>query len=450
MASETIGAAHAQVDKKMLRRAIYSCAIGQIFEIYDFVIYGLMAAALAHAFFPTQDPIAGLLSTFASFAVGFVMRPVGAVVIGAYGDKHGRRAALVVTIGMMAAATGLIGLIPSYATIGIAAPILLVLCRMVQGFSTGGEWGGAATFLVEHSPPESRGLIGSFQQVGTALGLLGATFMSLLVTTVLDQDAFNSWGWRIPFLIGFVLGPVGYYLRTHVDETPAFERTVEKNIVAQSPLRISFTEYLNPVVIAFGISIIGCVVNYVFLIFLPSFAQQTLGMAPSDTFLSTLIAGLIYLFLTPLMGAWSDKIGRKPLYLLASGASVVLGYPLFYMLVSMHSLTGLILTQGIAAVILTLYTGPICAILAEMFPTRIRYTALSVSYGFAVAIFGGFAPLISTALVKVTGDQLAPAFYVMAAGAVSFIATLFVTERAGRPLPEEDHPAPTMGHERLA
>jgi MFS transporter, MHS family, proline/betaine transporter len=204
------------------------------------------------------------------------------------------------------------------------------------------------------------------------------------------------------------------------------------------------------VLAAFGVSIIGCVVNYVFLIFLPSFAQQQLHILPSATFLSTLIAGVIYLVLTPLTGRLSDRVGRKPLFFAASGASVILAYPLFQMLVSMHSVTGLMLTQAVASVILTLYTGPICAILSEMFPTNIRYTALSVSYGFAVAIFGGFAPLISAGLIRLTGDPLAPAYYVIVAGVLSFVATAFVRERAGLPLPEDIAPLETPLEGKIA
>jgi MFS transporter, MHS family, proline/betaine transporter len=423
-----------------IKRAIIACGIGQVFEIYDFVIYGLMAGALARAFFPSEDPIAGLLSTFATFAVGFVMRPVGAVVIGTYGDRHGRRAALVVTIGLMAVATGVIGLIPSYTTLGVWAPAMLVLCRMAQGFSTGGEWGGAAAFLVEYAPPARRGAISSYQQAATAIGLLTATLVSFILTSLMDSSTFTAWGWRLPFLIGFVLGPVGYYLRTKVEETPAFENTVKRHEISRSPLRQSLTDYPGPVLAAFGLSIIGCVVNYVFVIFVPSFAQQQLHIPASATFLSTLIAGFIYLALTPLTGRLSDRIGRKPLFFAASIGSIVLAYPLFMIMVSLHSVFGLILTQGIASLILTLYTGPICAVLAEQFPTNIRYTALSVSYGFAVAIFGGFAPLISTGLIRLTGDPLAPAYYVIAAGVLSFIGTLFVRERAGLPLPDDIEP----------
>jgi MHS family proline/betaine transporter-like MFS transporter len=426
-----------RMDSATIRRAVVACGIGQIFEIYDFVIYGLMAGALAHAFFPAGNPIVALLNTFATFAVGFVMRPVGAVVIGAYGDRHGRRAALVVTIGAMAAATGLIGIIPSYANIGLLAPLLLVLCRMLQGFSTGGEWGGSAAFLVEYAPPGRRGIIGSYQQAATALGLLAATLVALVLTSTMDPAVFLGWGWRLAFLLGFVLGPIGYYLRTKVEETPAYERTVVTDTVSRSPLRRSLVEFPGPLLAAFGLSIIGCVINYVFVIFVPSFAQQQLHIPASSTFLSVLISGVVYLVLTPVMGGLSDRIGRRPMFFAASAASVILGYPLFAMMVAVHSLGGLILTQMIASVILTLYTGPICAVLAEQFPTNIRYTALSVSYGFAVAIFGGFAPLICTGLISLTGDPLAPAYYVIGSGVLSFIATIFITERAGRALPDE-------------
>ena len=437
-AARTFVARHA--DKVAIRRAVIACGIGQIFEIYDFVIYGLLAGALARAFFPSEDLIAGLLSTSATFAVGFVMRPVGAVVIGAYGDRHGRRAAVVVTIGLMAAATGVIGLIPSYCSIGLAAPLILVLCRMAQGFSTGGEWGGAAAFLVEYAPPARRGAISSYQQAATALGLRAATLVAFILTSVMDAATFTSWGWRVPFLIGFVLGPIGYYLRTKVEETPAFERTVATKDVSHSPLRRSLTEYPGPVLAAFGVSIIGCVLNYVFFIFVPSFAQQQLQIPTSATFLSTLVGGVIYLVLTPLTGRLSDRVGRKPLFFAASLASIVLAYPLFQMLVSMHSITGLILTQAVASVILTLYTGPICAVLSEQFPTNIRYTPLSVSYGFAVAIFGGFAPLISTGLIRLTGAPVAPAYYLVAAGVLSFVATIFISERARMPLLDDIAP----------
>ncbi len=418
----------------MLRRAVVSCAIGQVFEIYDFVVYGFMAGSIAHAFFPAGDPVAALLSTFAAFAVGFLFRPLGAVVIGSFGDRFGRRQALVVTISLMAIATGLIGLIPNYAAIGIWAPVLLVLCRAAQGFSTGGEWGGAAAFLVEYAAPGRRGFISSFQQAGTAFGLLLGTFVAALLNYFMEPSAFQSWGWRIPFLLGFALGPIGHYLRTRVAETPAFTRTVKADHLAHSPLRETLTHYRGPVLLTFGISICSCVMYWLFLVYMPTFAQQQLHISAAATLFSTSIAGVIYLVLTPLVGALSDRIGRKPLLYTCSIGSAVLGYPLFELLMAWKSLGGLILVQAIATVLLTCSTGIICAVLSEIFPTRVRFTALSIGYGFSVAIFGGFAALIATWLIHVTGDPLAPAYYVVFGSLATAVATLFLKDRAREPL----------------
>jgi MHS family proline/betaine transporter-like MFS transporter len=436
------------IDNAALRRAVLSCGVGQIFELYDFLIYAYMAGPLSRAFFPSHDPLASLLATFATFAVGFVMRPVGAVVIGAYGDRHGRRAALVLTIGLMAAGTGVIGLIPTYARWGILAPVALVLCRIAQGFSAGGEWGGAAAFLAEYSPPKRRGFISSFQQAATAVGLLLATLISYLLTSLMNPVAFDSWGWRLAFLLGFVLGPVGHYLRKHVHETPAFERSLDlenqacaalapdRSATSSAPIVVALRDYTVPVIVAFALSIVGGVVNYVFLVFLPSFAQTQLHIPAATTFLSATIAGVVYMVLSPVTGALSDRIGRKPIFFAMSAASVLFAYPLFLLLVSMPTAAGLIAVQALASVLLAMFCGPICAVLAEMFPTRIRYTALSITYGTAVAIFGGLAPYICTLLIHATGDAPAPAFYVMVAGLISFIAIFCVEERAGEPLPD--------------
>ncbi len=423
----------AKEDAATIRRAVLACAAGQAFEIFDFVIYGFFAVAIGRAFFPSTDPAASLLASFATFAVGFLFRPVGAIVIGYYGDCFGRRKALVVTVGLMACATGITGLIPSYASIGLWAPIILVVCRMVQGFSTGGEWGGAAAFLVEHAPEGRRGFIGSFQQAATAIGAMGATFSAAILSSSMSSDSFFAWGWRLPFLVGFVLGPIGYYLRTRVAETPAFQRAVETRTITRVPIAATLGTHGGMFLAAFGLSIIGCVVNYVFLVFLPSFASQTLKIDLSYALWSTALAGTLYLVLTPVVGHYSDRIGRKPMLFACSVLSLVMAYPLFLYLATHPSFLAMLIVQATAQAVLTLYTGVISTILSEMFPTNVRYTALSVSYGFAVAIFGGFAPYISTFLVRVTGDVLAPSYYVMAAGIVSGIAVLFVRERHRAP-----------------
>jgi MHS family proline/betaine transporter-like MFS transporter len=246
---------------------------------------------------------------------------------------------------------------------------------------------------------------------------------------VFSADIFYAWGWRLPFLLGFVLGPVGYYLRTRVAETPAFERTAATHEIKRMPLRDALTEHGGVFLAAFGLSIVGCVMNYTFIVFMPTFAAQTFKINPGLALYSATFANLIYLVGTPLVGYVSDRIGRKPMMLACSALSAVLSYPMFMLLVAVPTIWGLVLVQAIAAAILCLYAGVICTILSEAFPTNVRYTALSTSYGFAVTIFGGFAPFIATALVHLTGNPLSPAYYTMASGVASFIAVLFIHDR---------------------
>ena len=411
--------------QRVRRRAILSCAVGNFVELFDFVIFGLFAAQIGANFFPNTDPIASLLSSFATYGVGFVMRPVGAIVIGALGDRKGRKTALVLTVGLMATATALTGLIPSYASIGILAPILLVLCRLVQGFSTGGEWGGAATFLVEFAPPGKRGFIGSMQQFSVGLGLIMGTLCAAILNSELDKEQMIAWGWRIPFVLGFLLAPIGLYLRSRVAESPAFDRTIAQRAVASAPVRDTLTFYLRPVLAAFGLSVVGTVGNYTYNIFLPSFASGQLGIPAGTAYYSTALAAVVLTVLTPVMGWLSDKVGRKPVLLISALGYVVIAYPLFMLVTGMKNGTGLILTQSIAAVLLAMYAGPLCAILSELFPTKVRFTALSIGYSLAVTIFGGFAPFIATFLIQQTGSPIAPAAFVVV-GAVISAATLIV------------------------
>jgi MHS family proline/betaine transporter-like MFS transporter len=412
------------------RRAILSCAVGNFFELFDFTIYGYFAVAITRAFYPTGS----MYGTYAAFGAAFLMRPVGAIVLGAYGDRMGRRAALVVTIGIMACATGAVGLIPTYASIGYWAPVLLVLCRLSQGFSTGGEWGGAATFLVEYAPPGKRGLTGSWQQFSTQIGgLTGSLSAALLASTLSDAD-FYAWGWRIPFLCGFLLGPVGYYLRRKVAETPAFEHAVEARIVETAPLRVAVRAYGGRMIQAFGLSIIGCIANFVFVVYLVSYAINTLHLPPGAALSCAVASGSVVVVLTPFVGALTDRIGRRPLILACALLNLAFDYPLFLLAIRGGNFESLLLALVCNATFQALYTGTIPSILAEMFPTRVRYTALSVSYGFAVVLFGGFAPLISTWLVDATGNPLAPAFYVMTGGALSAVAILSMREYRNVPL----------------
>jgi MFS transporter, MHS family, proline/betaine transporter len=334
----------------------------------------------------------------------------------------------------MAGATGAVGLIPSYRSIGYLAPILLVMCRLLQGFSTGGEWGGAAAFLIEYAPPGRRGLTGSWQQFSTQLGGLAGSLSAATLAASLSEADFYAWGWRVPFLCGFLLGPIGYYLRRKVAETPAFERTVEARSVERAPLRVAIGEFGSPMLQAFGLSIIGCIANFVFVVYLVSYAINKMNLSPGVALSCAVASGTVIVVLTPFVGALTDRIGRRPLILSCALLNVAFDYPLFLLAVRGGTFRSLLIALLCNAVFQALYTGTIPSILAEMFPTRVRYTALSVSYGLAVVLFGGFAPLVSTWLVDLTGNPLAPAFYVMTGGVLSAISIVSMKEYRNAPL----------------
>jgi MFS transporter, MHS family, proline/betaine transporter len=419
------------------RRAIISSAVGNFLELFDFAIYGFLAIPLGANFFPSTDPLISLLSSFATFGVGFIMRPVGAVVIGIYGDRKGRKAALSLTIVMMAAATGVVGLLPSYASIGVTAPILLVLARMVQGFATGGEWGGAAAFLVEHSPSKRRGFVSSLQQIGNHLGGVVGSSLVAALTFTLSQQAYLSWGWRLPFILGLLVGPIGLYLRLKVADTPAFRQAVAEKRVERTPLRTAFTLFGGRIVSATLISIIGTTTNFVFTIYLMNYAIQQQHLPADLALLSLTLTHALLIVLLPGVGWLSDKVGRKPLMLIMSFGFVFASYPMFRAITDAPSVLTLFIVQFLYSLLQMFYTGTIAPVLAELFPTRVRFTGLSVSYGLAVTLAGGTAPFVATLLVHQTGNPVAPAYYVMALALVSGIAMLVTRDRTNIDLDDE-------------
>ncbi len=417
--------------ESMRRRAILSCIVGNFFEMFDFSIYGFFAVAIGYAFFPSADPIASTLSSLATFGVGFVMRPVGGLVMGAYGDTFGRRGALILTVMLMAGSTALTGLIPPYATIGVWAPAILVLARLLQGFSAGGEWGGAAAFLVEYAPPGRRGYYGSWHQVGVGLGMLAGSLGAFVMSATLDAASLASWGWRIPFIFGVLLAPVGYYLRVRVAETPAFVEAV--TVVRQtrrSPVAAAFTTHLGSLLTTSGSTIIWTVGGYLFLTFMPVYAVQQLGLGAAAALAANSIAIVFRTVLTPVMGALSDKTGRKPLVLAATLGFLLLSYPMFLWLITAPSFLSLLVVQLVAAFLMAVFSGPAPAMLSELFPTRVRSTSVSVGYNVVTALFGGFAPWVGAFLVRLTGQAVAPSYYVVACAVVSLVAILAIRDRA--------------------
>lgn len=403
-----------------IARALASVMVGNWFELFDFLVYGYFAAQIGRAMFPAVDPLTSTLASFATYGVGFIMRPVGAVVIGGYGDRRGRKAALVLTMVLMAAATGVTGLIPAYASIGLAAPALLVVCRLVQGFAAGGEWGGATTFLVEYAPPNRRGFFGSLQQLSTSLAIVSAIGAALLLNSLLSPEALDVWGWRLPFLLGFLVGPVGFWLRAHVAETPAFAS--EFSAPPAAPVREALTRRWGVILQVFAITAVWTVGSYIFTTFTATFATQTLQVAAPLVLTGTLLGAIVNITTIPLVGWLSDRFGRWP-FLAASGlGSLALAVPLFAQLSAWPGIWSVLLLTATGGVLTGLYGGAAPAYLCELLPTRVRYTALSIGFNGAVMIFGGFGPFIATLLVRETGLPVAPGFYVMAAALISLIA----------------------------
>jgi MHS family proline/betaine transporter-like MFS transporter len=430
MQNQTIAAKLSPLDR---RRAIMAASVGQFFELYDFSIYGFFAPEIGRAFFPAADQLTSLIAAFATYGVGFIMRPVGAIVVGAYGDRAGRKAALVFTVALMGLATGLVAFLPTYNQIGIWAPILVVILRLAQGFSTGGEWGGAAAFLVEHAPVGKRGFIGSFHQVATQIGNFTGFILAALLAFIFTTEVFQEWGWRIAFLIGALLTPVGYYLRTRVAETPVFQQAEARKKVASSPLRVIFTEHWRLVIAGIGIAAIAATGSITFQIFLSQFARQQLKLDAASSLTITAASLLFAAFWVWLIGALSDRTGRKTMVLLSVGGFLLLTYPLLSLLTGSPSLTNLVIVQFAGAILYGTVFGVIPTLLPELFPTNVRYTGISLSIGFAQMIFGGTSPFINSYLVQLTGNPAAPAFWVMAVAAISGIAMLMTKDRTDVP-----------------
>jgi MHS family proline/betaine transporter-like MFS transporter len=331
----------------------------------------------------------------------------------------------------MAAGTMMIGLTPGYATIGVAAPLLVLLARLVQGFSAGGEWGSATAFIVEWAPANRRGLFGSLQQCSVAGGLLLGSSVAAAINTLLPPESVQAWAWRIPFLLGGLLGPVGLYLRRHIEETPAFRERAQTqpdrvHAERQNPLRLAAR--------AFGFTIVWTVAYYLVLAYMPTFTQKHAGLTQAQALWATSVGLLVLVAATPFAGALSDRFGRKPLLILACVCLILLPYPLFALMLGAAQLEAIVLVQAVFALAIALFSGPGPAAIAEIFPTRVRSTWMSTGYSLGVAVFGGFAPFIATWLIARTGSPLSPTLYLIAAGIVSLLVILRLEETAGKPL----------------
>jgi MHS family proline/betaine transporter-like MFS transporter len=408
------------------RRALRAAIIGNTLEWYDFVVYAFLAGTIGKLFFPSGDDTVSLLITLATFGVGFVMRPVGAIVLGSFADRVGRKSALLVTILLMGLGTAMIGLAPTCASIGWLAPLLIVIARLIQGFSAGGELGSATSFMIENAPTNRRSLAASWQQASQAATLFVGSLVGAAVTGLMSASELEAWGWRVPFLIGLLIVPVGYYIRGRIEESPEFSKLGAAR--EHSPLTRIFAARARQLIAGLGLVIVWTVCTYFFLIYMPTYALRQLGLPQSASLLANGIALCVLMILAPVFGYVSDRIGRKPLLLFGAAAIAILSYPLIAALARFPSVGALVAVQTTMAILIAIFTGPAPAALGELYPTNVRSTGMSLAYNGAVAIFGGFAPFIATWMIAATGNNLAPAFYVVAAAVASLIAPLCMKE----------------------
>ena len=428
---DTLGDARAT--PAVLRKVLTASFIGNFVEWFDYASYGYFATVIAVVFFPEIAPSAALLATFAVFAISFIIRPIGGIVWGSIGDRIGRKTALSWSILIMSGATTLIAFLPGYAQIGFAAPILLLVLRMVQGFSASGEYAGAASFLAEYAPSDKRGFYTSMVPASTAAGLLAGSLMSALLFSLLDTAQLQSWGWRLPLLLAFPMGLVGLYIRLKLEDTPKFRELEAQHHVEATPTRELFTTYRKPVIRAFGVTCLNAVGFYLILSYMPTYLITEMGMDESASFLANSIALFAYIFLIFLMGTLSDRFGRKTALIVASVLFMVLTVPLFGMLDGATFGT-IVLIQVIFGALLTVNDGTLPCFLTEIFPTRVRYSGFAFSFNTANALFGGTAPFIATWLISITGSKAAPAWFLVGAAVVALIAMLSCRETAGKPL----------------
>jgi MFS transporter, MHS family, proline/betaine transporter len=417
----------------VIRQAVRGAAIGNTVEWFDFAIYGFLATYIADKFFPPGDETAALLNTFAIFAAAFFMRPLGGFFFGPLGDRIGRQKVLALVILLMSGSTVAIGLVPSYDTIGVFAPLLLLFLRCLQGFSAGGEYGSGACFLAEYAPDKHRGFVVSFLVWSVVVGFLLGSLTVTGLETVLSEGAMDSYGWRIPFLIAGLLGAVGLYIRLRLGDTPEFEALRDDGEVSSSPLKEAVTTSWRPILQIAGLVVIHNVGFYIVFTFLPSYFTKTLGFTKTDAFVSITVASVVAMILIPPLGALSDRIGRKPLLIAGSLAFAVFAYPLF-LLLNTGSLAAAIAAHAGLAAIESVFVCASLAAGAELFATRVRSSGYSIGYNVSVAVFGGTAPYVATWLVAHTGNDLAPAYYIIAAALVTLFTVLTMRETAGRPL----------------
>jgi MFS transporter, MHS family, proline/betaine transporter len=432
------------VDTGTVDTAVRATMLGNAMEWYDFGIYAYMAVTIGKVFFPSGNDTAQTLASFATFAAAFVVRPLGGFFFGPLGDRIGRKKVLATTMLMMASGTLCIGLIPSYASIGYASPILLILFRMIQGFSAGGEYGGASTFIAEYAPDKRRGFYGSFLEFGTLIGYICAAGLVTLLTATLSDHQLLQWGWRIPFLVAGPIGVIGLYLRLRLEESPAFAKALEAAAEAdedapevkpdpKTEFKRIFLGQRRPMIICIALVAAYNINDYMLLSYMPTYLSDTLGYDETHGLLLIVVVMIVLLTVIHPLGSLTDRIGRKPVIMAGCVGFLVLPLPCF-VLIRMGALVPIFVGLLILGLVLVCFLATMSAALPALFPTEIRSGALSVSFNISVSAFGGTTPFVTEALVSGTGNGYMPAFYMMLAAAVGLVAAVKMPETARQPL----------------
>jgi MHS family proline/betaine transporter-like MFS transporter len=404
-------------------RLIVAASLGNALEFYEILVYGYFAVIIAKVFFPAADEALSLLVTFGTFGASFLARPVGAIFLGAYGDRKGRKAALTLSILLMTIGTGLMTVMPSYGTIGILSPILVIAARLLQGFSVGGEFASSTAFLVEHRPDRA-GFFASWQWASQGLAALVATGFGVLLTGTMSTADLQSFGWRLPFAFGLLIGPVGYYVRSRMSETPEFLDAG----AARAPLRELLTEQWDRLLLTTG-AVVASTSSQYMIVFMPAYAIKELHLPQSVGFMAALLAAALQSLVVPFVGLLVDKVGQIPIMIGAAGLFAVTAYPAFVLLGANASLVTLILMVCWLGLLKSFFSGALPSLMAKVFPTSTRVTGMSLSYNIAVAVFGGFAPFFAQSLIDITGSKLAPSYYVIATALISLAALIALRRR---------------------
>nr|WP_259548182.1 MFS transporter [Heyndrickxia oleronia] len=426
------------MEKRITKKILVASLVGSSIEWFDYFLYGTVAALVFNElFFHSEDPTVGLMLAYASFALSFFIRPLGGIIFSHIGDRIGRKKTLVLTLSLMGGGTVLMGLLPTYSTIGVTAPILLIILRLIQGLGLGGEWGGALLLAVEYAPKNKRGFFGSIPQMGVTIGMLLGT-LALSIMTLLPENSFMTWGWRVPFLLSALLVFFGLWIRKGIDETPSFRKAQEKGEIAKIPFIETIRTHWKEVLIAVGAKVVETAPFYIFGTFIVSYATTQLGYSRTVTLNAVTIATIITTILIPYMGRLSDTFGRKKLYVIGTCLMIIYAFPYFWLI---HQHSAVLLT--VATVLgLGIIWAPITAVLgtmfSEIFKSNVRYTGITLGYQIGAAVAGGTAPLVATALLKAYNNSYVPvALYIILASIISLIAIWSVRDRKNEELDTE-------------